>query len=297
MNESRNIRPHSAPCHRNNLAVIANTYQKQKIPIKVGKSSSDMLHTLGSHIGEDEISVEVNQQNVLESLVDKTTDRLAEAMSSRLAEWDSDKLINVVSDKLVGSISTEIMHSVSEKVAAAVSDKLLETIKSKVYINGQSRKLIKEGKNKNLELEERKPKYFIIKSCNKENVVLSARENVWSSTEKGNIRLNAAYNDPKRKGPVYLFFSVNQSKRFCGVAKMVNPVTKTTDNIKWKDNNGRWQGCFDIRWIMVKNISNHNLRHLNIQPKSKAFPVTRSRNAQELSQETGKKMMEIFHNY
>ncbi|CAG2248443.1 unnamed protein product [Mytilus edulis] len=129
MNESINIRPHSALCHRNNLAVIANTYQKQKILIKVGKSSSDMLHTLGSHIGEDEISVEVNQQNVSESLVDKTTDRLAEAMSSRLAEMDSDKLINVVSDKLVGSISTEIMHSVSEKVAAAVSDKLLETIK------------------------------------------------------------------------------------------------------------------------------------------------------------------------
>ncbi|CAG2211559.1 unnamed protein product [Mytilus edulis] len=164
MNESRNTRPHSAPCHRNNLAVIANTYQKREIPIEVEKSSSNMLHTLASHIGEDEISVEVNQQNVSKTLVDKTTDRLVEAMSSRLAELDSDKVIHVVSDKLVESISTEIMHSVSEKVAAVVSDKLLETIKSKVYINGKSRKLISERKNKNLDLEERKLRYFIIKS-------------------------------------------------------------------------------------------------------------------------------------
>lgn len=123
MNKSRNTRPHSATCHRNNFAVIANTYQKREIQIEVEKSSLDMLHTLGSHIGEDGISVQVNQQNVSETLVDKTTDRLVEAMSSRLAEWDCDKLIHVVSDKLVGSISTEIMYAVSEKVAVVVSDK------------------------------------------------------------------------------------------------------------------------------------------------------------------------------
>lgn len=260
MNESRNTRPHSAPCHRNNFAVIAKTYQKR--------------YTLGSHIGEDGISVQVNQQNVSETLVDKTTDRLVEALSSRLAEWDCDKLIHVVSDMLVGSISTEIMHSVSEKVAVVVSDKI-----------------------KNLELEEKKPRYFIVKSCNEENGVLSTRDDVWSSTKDGNIRLNEAHNDPESKGSAYLFFSVNQSKRFCGVAKMVNPVRKTTDRIKRKDNNSKWQGCFDVRWIMVKNIPNDNLRHLNILSKTKAFQITISRNTQELSQEIGKRMMEIFHSY
>lgn len=261
------------------------------IPRGIENPSSDMIHTME----EDEMSVEGHMPNVSEALIENTTDRLVEAMASRLAEWDSDKLVQVVSDKLVGSISTEIMHSVSKKVAAVVSDKILRTIKSKDYINRKSRKFFSECRNKNLELEERKPRYFIIKSCNEENVFLSIRDNVWSSTKEGNIRLNAAYTDPKREGPVYLFFSVNQSKSFCGVAKMVSPVDTTVDKSQWRHNHGRWPGCFDVRWIVVKNISNDNLRHLSIQEKSKTFPVTRSRNTQELSQETGKKMMEIFH--
>ncbi|CAG2211560.1 YTHDF [Mytilus edulis] len=157
-----------------------------------------------------------------------------------------------------------------------------------------SRKLFSECRNKTLELKGWKPRYFIIKSCNKEKVLSSMRENVWSSTTEGNIRLNAAYNDQERKGPVYLFFSVNKSKCFCGVAKMFSPVDYKTRWSQWKQNNGRWQECFDVRWIIVKNIPNDNLRNLSIKQNSKTFPVTFSQDTQELSLENGTKMMEIF---
>ena len=45
-------------------------------------------------------------------------------------------------------------------------------------------------------------------------------EKVWSSTKEGNEKLNTAFLDSTLKGnyPIFLFFSVNQSGKFCGVA-------------------------------------------------------------------------------
>lgn len=39
----------------------------------------------------------------------------------------------------------------------------------------------------------------------------------------GNKRLDAAFKENANKGPVYLFFSVNSSRHFCGVAQMLTP--------------------------------------------------------------------------
>lgn len=231
--ESNKTRPQSAPIHRNNSNVIENTDRKRGTPIRLENTSSDMIHTLNNHIAEEDISVEGNQQKFSETLVEKTTDRLVQEMSRKLAEWNSDKLVHVVSDKLVGSISSEIMHSVSDKVVAEVLDKLRRPIKSKVYTDRMSRKLFSECRNKTLELKGGKPRYFIIKSCNKEKVLSSMREN---------------------EGPVYLFFSVNKSKCFCGVAKMLSPVDYKTRWSQWKQNNGRWQECFDVSRLTEINI-------------------------------------------
>lgn len=66
---------------------------------------------------------------------------------------------------------------------------------------------------------------------------------IWSSTERGNKILDEAYmelqklkqNPPQldeegqqalEAASVYLFFSVNRSKHFCGVAKMLSRVKK-----------------------------------------------------------------------
>jgi YTH domain-containing family protein len=44
----------------------------------------------------------------------------------------------------------------------------------------------------------------------------------WSSTKEGNTRLNEIYEDSCRNNfyPIYLFFSLNQSGQFCGVAQL-----------------------------------------------------------------------------
>ena len=70
-------------------------------------------------------------------------------------------------------------------------------------------------------------RFFIIKSYSEEDVHKAIKYKVWSSTEAGNKKLNEAYQDAKHlseDSDVYLFFSVNQSKHFCGVAKMMSSV-------------------------------------------------------------------------
>lgn len=56
-----------------------------------------------------------------------------------------------------------------------------------------------------------------------EDVQKSLKHEIWSSTVLGNKRLDAAYRETANKGPIYLFFSVNGSRHFCGVAEMTTP--------------------------------------------------------------------------
>merc|ERR1711988_393732 len=67
-------------------------------------------------------------------------------------------------------------------------------------------------------------RFFIIKSFTEEDVHRAVKYKLWCSTYYGNRRLESAYDAIKKEnkdGCIYLFFSVNASGHFCGVAKMV----------------------------------------------------------------------------
>lgn len=49
----------------------------------------------------------------------------------------------------------------------------------------------------------------------------SLKHEIWSSTALGNQRLDKAFRESATRGPIYLFFSVNASGHFCGVAQML----------------------------------------------------------------------------
>jgi len=51
----------------------------------------------------------------------------------------------------------------------------------------------------------------------------SLKHEIWSSTALGNKRLDAAFRESADKMPLFLFFSVNGSRHFCGVAQMLTP--------------------------------------------------------------------------
>ncbi|WVZ24027.1 hypothetical protein V8G54_002571 [Vigna mungo] len=70
-------------------------------------------------------------------------------------------------------------------------------------------------------------KFFDIKSYNEDNIHKSIKYNVWANTQNGNKKLDAAYQEAQQKPggcPVFLFFLVNTTGQFVGLAKMIGPV-------------------------------------------------------------------------
>lgn len=138
-------------------------------------------------------------------------------------------------------------------------------------------------------------RFFVIKSFNEKDVETSFLNKMWSSTALGNKRLNKAYQTRYSNERIFLFFSVNASGRFCGIAEMVSPLmdaSLVTDEAPWTDKK-RWRGGFKVQWLYVKDIYNNSLRHLKV-PLNDFKPVTSSRDTQELPFEVGQEMLEIF---
>ncbi|KAF3426044.1 hypothetical protein E2986_02105 [Frieseomelitta varia] len=123
----------------------------------------------------------------------------------------------------------------------------------------------------------------------------SIKYEIWCSTEHGNKRLDQAYKEASREGaPLYLFFSVNGSGHFCGMAQMVSPVDYKSNSSVWSQD--KWKGQFRVRWIYVKDVPNVQLRHIRLE-NNENKPVTNSRDAQEVPHAKGVTVLRILHTY
>ncbi|KAG9318630.1 hypothetical protein JVU11DRAFT_723 [Chiua virens] len=138
-------------------------------------------------------------------------------------------------------------------------------------------------------------RYFVIKSYTEDDVHKSLKYEIWSSTDPGNKRLDKAFKECAGRGPIYLFFSVNASGHFCGMAEMLTPVDYTRSSTVWASD--KWKGVFKVRWIFVRDIPNANLRHIRLNNTAERKPVTNSRDTQELMPDAGQEMLRIFHTH
>ncbi|GAA0165130.1 RNA metabolism protein [Lithospermum erythrorhizon] len=140
-------------------------------------------------------------------------------------------------------------------------------------------------------------RFFVIKSFSEDNIHKSLKYNVWASTPLGNRKLDAAYRDAKDKEncPVFLFFSVNASGQFCGVAEMVGTIDFELDADYWQQDS-RWSGQFQVKWHIIKDVPNSHFRHILIETNENK-PVTHSRDSQEVKLEQGIEILKIFKNY
>jgi YTH domain-containing family protein len=107
--------------------------------------------------------------------------------------------------------------------------------------------------------------------------------------------LDQAYRErEKENGIVYLFFSVNGSGHFCGIAQMITAVDYNSVSSVWSQD--KWKGTFKVRWIYVKDVPNQQLRHIILE-NNENKPVTKSRDAQEVFNAKGIQILKIFHAY
>ncbi|XP_058105915.1 YTH domain-containing protein ECT4-like isoform X3 [Magnolia sinica] len=140
-------------------------------------------------------------------------------------------------------------------------------------------------------------KFFIIKSYSEDDIHKSIKYGVWSSTEHGNKKLDFCYQEAQEKSggcPVFLFFSVNSSGQFVGLAEMVGPVDFNKKVEHWQQD--KWNGCFPVKWHIVKDMPNSMLKHITLENNDNK-PVTNSRDTQEVKLDQGLEMLQIFKDY
>lgn len=155
-------------------------------------------------------------------------------------------------------------------------------------------------------------KYFVIKSFTEDDVHRAVKYKVWCSTFHGNKRLQNAWekeerfkNQGKPFGDIFLFFSVNGSGYFCGVARMKSKViydSEKTQNLWHVDQkneggqNSKWRGYFDIEWLYIKDVPNRQFSKIK-NPWNYHRPVFHSRDCQDMPSNEGESIIKVFHNY
>ncbi|BES97374.1 YT521-B-like domain [Nesidiocoris tenuis] len=139
-------------------------------------------------------------------------------------------------------------------------------------------------------------RFFVIKSYSEDDIHRSIKYEIWCSTERGNKRLDEAFRERETvpNGCVYLFFSVNSSGHFCGMAKMVSPVDYNASSSVWSQD--KWKGQFRVKWIYVKDVPNGQLRQIRLE-NNENKPVTNSRDTQEVPFDKGLLVLKIIHFY
>ncbi|KAK1310469.1 hypothetical protein QJS10_CPA08g01245 [Acorus calamus] len=144
-------------------------------------------------------------------------------------------------------------------------------------------------------------RFFMIKSYSEDDIHKSIKYKVWTSTPHGNKKLDDAFRDAQMqsiekgiKFPIFLFFSVNASGQFVGMAEMIGRVDYDKDMDFWQQN--KWNGFFPVKWHIVKDIPNIRFQQIILE-NNQNRPVTYSRDTQEINLPQGLKMLDIFKGY
>ncbi|KAM0065894.1 putative YTH domain-containing protein [Helianthus debilis subsp. tardiflorus] len=98
-------------------------------------------------------------------------------------------------------------------------------------------------------------KFFVIKSYSEDDVHKSVKYNVWSSTQNGNKKLDAAYQESQNTNPINARFSF---------------LFSNLDY--WQQD--KWVGYFPVKWHIVKDAPNSMLKHIILEYNENK-PVTR----------------------
>ncbi|XP_068648420.1 YTH domain-containing protein ECT2 isoform X2 [Aristolochia californica] len=143
--------------------------------------------------------------------------------------------------------------------------------------------------------------FFVIKSFSEDDIHKSIKYNVWASTPGGNKKLDIAYHDAEARSaekgtkcPIFLFFSVNGSGQFVGMAEMIGKVDFKKTMEFWQQD--KWTGFFPLKWHIIKDVSNSQLRHIILENNDNK-PVTNSRDTQEIKFKQGLEMLTIFKSH
>ncbi|XVE67509.1 hypothetical protein DITRI_Ditri08aG0166800 [Diplodiscus trichospermus] len=136
-------------------------------------------------------------------------------------------------------------------------------------------------------------RYFIVKSCNRENLELSVQQGVWATQRSNEAKLNEAFDSAEN---VILVFSVNRTRHFQGCAKMTSKIGGSVGGGNWKYAHGtaHYGRNFPVKWLKLCELSFHKTRHLR-NPYNENLPVKISRDCQELEPSIGEQLASLLY--
>uniref|UniRef100_A0A6P7GJZ0 YTH domain-containing protein 1 n=1 Tax=Diabrotica virgifera virgifera TaxID=50390 RepID=A0A6P7GJZ0_DIAVI len=140
----------------------------------------------------------------------------------------------------------------------------------------------------------RDARFFVIKSNNSENIILSKAKGVWSTLPQNESNLNQAYKESRN---VLLIFSVKESGKFAGFARLHGESRHDGSPISWVLPPGlsakALGGVFKVDWICRKELSFLNTMHL-YNPWNDGKPVKIGRDGQEIEPRVAEELCRLF---
>ncbi|CDO94205.1 unnamed protein product [Kluyveromyces dobzhanskii CBS 2104] len=141
-------------------------------------------------------------------------------------------------------------------------------------------------------------KFFVIKSFNERNVILALQHNVWSSTKKGNRRLESEYQTLLPGARLFLLFSINKSGKFCAVAEMCSALMENDPLADiWETHTDayRFPNLFRVKWWFVKDVQVRQLNHLIWEAQGERKTLGHSRDTEWVPFDIGTELIFIFN--
>uniref|UniRef100_A0A8D8PNP8 YTH domain-containing family protein 1 n=1 Tax=Cacopsylla melanoneura TaxID=428564 RepID=A0A8D8PNP8_9HEMI len=156
---------------------------------------------------------------------------------------------------------------------------------------------LKQTNNYNPEQYDLPPntRFFVIKSYSEDDIHRSIKYSIWCSTDHGNQKLDQAFRERQAvDGSILLFFSVNKSGHFCGVARMMSPVDYNASSSVWSQD--KWKGQFRVQWVYVKDVPNSHLKNIILETNDNK-PVTYCRDTTEVPYEKGVQVLSKIQHF
>eukprot|EP01022_Parablepharisma_sp_SALTPOND_P028465 TRINITY_DN71000_c0_g1_i1.p10 TRINITY_DN71000_c0_g1~~TRINITY_DN71000_c0_g1_i1.p10 ORF type:complete len:375 (-),score=24.12 TRINITY_DN71000_c0_g1_i1:11048-12172(-) len=135
--------------------------------------------------------------------------------------------------------------------------------------------------------------YIQMKSCYIDNIPISQREGIWATTPKNTLKVLEAY---LKNDHVILVFSVNNSRKFYGYARMESLPQESLSVGHFGPMEQRFLGpCFKVSWLNTQVVSFEKVGDITNSLNGN-LPVKISRDGQELSADAGEKLCKVLDN-
>ncbi|KAI6651634.1 hypothetical protein LOD99_4885 [Oopsacas minuta] len=137
-------------------------------------------------------------------------------------------------------------------------------------------------------------KYFIMKSNNHENIRIAKEKYAWSTPLPNEKKLSQSYRQHKN---IILLFSVRESGRFQGFARLASDVKRSGPPIQWHLPHGikanSLGGIFRLQWVYKEDLEFSRCQDVS-NPWNDNKPVKISRDGQELPPGIGEKLCRLW---